>query len=489
MSFFRIKAAVLLCAAALLGTCAPPPSLLDEVKASGELRVVTRNGPNTYYTGAEGPAGPEYELLRGFADHLGVRLRLLVVDRATAVLPAVADGKAHLAAAGLTINPDAERFVEFGPAYQQVTEHLVYRDGRRRPRDIRQLRGKRLEVTSGSSYVKTLARAQVQHPDLVWTENPHADQTELLTSVAQGRLDYTVVKSNAYAIYRSYIPEIRVAFNLAEGESLAWAFPKRGDPSLREEAARYFENIRATGQLDRILDRYYGQMPRLDYVGTRQYVKDVRSLLPSYRNLFRSAGARYGVDWRLLAAIGYQESKWDPAAVSPTGVRGLMMLTEETALTFGVTDRTDAAQSIRGAARFFAHLMNKLPPQIGEPDRTLFALAAYNIGYGHLLDARRLTRAANGDWNSWADVRQSIRLLADPEHSARTRHGYARGGETLYFVNNVRNYYNVLKWLMPEEGDDAGWMRPRAAPPAIQADRGSEPGDAVTRPAAVNRRS
>jgi membrane-bound lytic murein transglycosylase F len=454
----------------MLGTCAMPPSLLDEVKAGGELRVVTRNGPNTYYTEGSSAAGPEYELLEGFADHLGVRLRLVVADRARDVLPAVINGQAHLAAAGLTRNPETERLVEFGPIYQQVTEHLVYRDGRRRPQDIRQLRGKRIEVPSGTSYVKTLARAQALHPELVWTENPHADQTELLTSVAEGRLDYTLVKSNAFAIYRSYIPELRVAFNLAEGESLAWAFPKRGDPSLREEASRYFEQIRATGQLDRTLDKYYGHMPRVDYVGTRQFMKDVRVRLPLYRNLFMSAGARSGLDWRLLAAIGYQESKWEPDAVSPTGVRGLMMLTEQTALTFDVQDRTDAAQSIRGAARYLAHILDKLPPQVSEPDRTLFALAAYNIGYGHLLDARRITRADKGDWNRWTDVRPSIRLLANPDYAERTRHGFARGGETLHFVNNVRNYYNVLKWLTPEDGDDAGWMRPRTSPPAIQAD-------------------
>jgi membrane-bound lytic murein transglycosylase F len=465
-----------------------PPSLLDEIRASGELRVVTRNGPNTYYTVGDGPAGPEFELLQGFAEHLGVRLRLMVVDRQTDVLPAVISGQAHLAAAGLTRNPDTERVVEFGPIYQQVTEHLVYREGRRKPRDIRQLRGKRLEVPSGTSYVKTLARAQALHPDLVWTENPHADQTELLNSVAEGRLDYTVVKSNAFAIYRSYIPELRVAFNLAEGESLAWAFPKRGDPSLREEAARYFEQIRATGALDRTLDKYYGHIPRVDYVGTREFMKDVRVRLPVYRNLFKSAAERSGLDWRLLAAVGYQESRWDPEAVSPTGVRGLMMLTEETALTFGIDDRTDAAQSIRGAARFLAHILRKLPEQIEEPDRTWFALAAYNIGYGHLLDARRLTRAAKGDWNTWTDVRPSIRLLANPDYSARTRHGFARGGETLNFVNNVRNYYNVLKWLTPDEGDDADWMRPRVSPPTIQADLGPE-SRKIASPAATRRRT
>ncbi len=487
MSFRRSKAVVLLCAAAVLGTCARPPSLLDEVRATGELRVVTRNGPNTFYTGGDGPAGPEYDLLMGFANSLHVRLRLIVVDRQADVLPEIIGGGAHLAAAGLTINPETARLVEFGPAYQQVTEHLVYRDGRHRPRDVRQLQGKRLEVASGTSYVKTLAKAQALNPDLVWTENPYADQEDLLKRVADGSLDYTVVKSNTYAIYRSYIPEIRVAFNLAEGESVAWAFPKRSDPSLREAATRYFAQIRASGELDRTLDRYYSHMTRIDYVGTHQYTKDVRARLPSYRSLFKIAAEQHGLDWRLLAAIGYQESKWDPEAVSPTGVRGLMMLTEQTARTFGVEDRTDPAQSIRGGARYFAHILAKLPKSIEEPDRTWFALAAYNIGYGHLLDARRITKAGGGDPDQWVDVRPSIRLLANPEYSARTRYGFARGGETLYFVNNVRNYFSALAWMTRGDDGDSIWTQQRSAPPAIQADLGRN--KVAARPAMANRRT
>jgi membrane-bound lytic murein transglycosylase F len=464
----RSKAVALVCAAALLGTCARPPTLLEEIQLAGELRVVTRNGPTTYYIGGAGPAGPEYDLVKGFADALKVRLRLIVVDKPADVIPALLSGAAHLAAAGLTVNPDVAHGVEFGPAYQQVTEHLVYRDGHRRPRNLRQVAGRRIEVASGTSYVKTLARAQSLHPELVWIENPGATQSDLLTRVAEGDLDYTVLKSNVYALYRSYMPQIRVAFNLAEGESIAWAFPGRSDPSLRKAAERYFENIRTTGQLARTLDRYYGHMTRMDYVGTRQYTKDVRVRLPAYKRMFKQAAERHGLDWRLLAAIGYQESKWDPEAVSPTGVRGLMMLTEQTAARFGVTDRIDASQSIHGGARYFAHILARLPASIEEPDRTWFALAAYNMGYGHLLDARQLTRAQGGDWNKWQDVRPRIRLLADPEFSAQTRHGYARGGEALYFVNNVRNYYNVLAWMTREDQGDTLWTQQRSEPPAMQ---------------------
>jgi membrane-bound lytic murein transglycosylase F len=250
---------------------------------------------------------------------------------------------------------------------------------------------------------------------------------------------------------------------------VAWAFPQRADRSLREEAASYFAAIRASGELDRTLDRYYGHVPRMDYVGTRQYMKDVQTRLPSYRRLFKAAATQHGLDWRLLAAIGYQESKWDPQAVSPTGVRGLMMLTEATARTFGIEDRTDPGQSIQGGARYLAHILDKLPASISEPDRTLFALAAYNIGYGHLLDARRLTRARGEDWNKWVHVRPSIRQLADPAVAEHTRHGYARGGETLYFVNNVRTYHNALSWLTRDEGGGSPWVAPDGSAP-IQAD-------------------
>ncbi len=466
----RIKAVFMLSAAGVLGTCARPPSLLDEVLATGELRVVTRNAPNAYFTSGEGPVGPEYDLIRGFADSLNVHLRLVVAERPADVLGTMLQGGAHLAAAGLTVNPETERLVNFGPVFQQVTEHLVYRNGRRRPRDLHQLRGKRLEVTSDKGFVKTLSLAQARNPDLVWTENPAADQQELLHRVSNGTLDYTVVKSNAFAVYSTYIPDIRVAFNLAEGESVAWAFPKRADSSLRDAAARYFENIRATGDLGRTLDRYYGHMPRVDYVGTQRYLKDVNAKLPAFRSLFKAAAAQHGLDWRLLAAIGYQESKWDPQAISPTGVRGLMMLTEQTATTFDIDDRTDASQSIHGGARYLAHILEKLPADIQGQDRLWFALAAYNIGYGHLLDARRITRARGGDWDSWVDVRPSIRLLADPAIAATTRHGYARGGETLYFVNSVRNYYNALSWVTRDEGESAPWLQQRSAPPAIQAE-------------------
>lgn len=175
---------------------------------------------------------------------------------------------------------------------------------------------------------------------------------------------------------------------------------------------------------------------------------DVAAVLPLYREAFVESARRSGLDWRLLAAVGYQESRWNPGARSPTGVRGLMMLTTDTALDLGV-DRDDAAQSILGAGRFLQGLYDQLPSQVREPDRTAMALAAYNQGIGHLLDARDVTINRGGDPDHWSDVREALLLLDDPLWQPTTKYGAARGGEAVAFVDSVRRYYSRLADLTP----------------------------------------
>ncbi|MDP6414941.1 MAG: membrane-bound lytic murein transglycosylase MltF, partial [Gammaproteobacteria bacterium] len=395
----------------LVSTCAQPPSLLDEVKALGELRVITRNSPTSFYTGSTGPEGPEYDLINGFAEHIEVKLKLETSKRFSDLIPAVKSGQAHVAAAGLTPTPERSKHVDFGPAYQDVRQFIIYKLGTNRPRDIDDLLGKKLEVVAGSSYIETLKDAQRVRPNLIWTENPHADLAELLTAVAEQDIHYTVADSTLYKVYRNYVPEIRVGFEIKMGESLAWAFPKRHDRSLIESAEKYLEKIRQNGEYEKIMDRYYGHTQRFDYVGTRTFIRDYKRLLPSYRDIFKAAGSKNKTDWKLLAAIGYQESHWNPNAVSPTGVKGIMMLTSRTARVMKVNNRTDPSESIYGGAEYLARIRARLPETIMEPDRTWFALAAYNVGYGHLQDAREITRELGEDENSWINVRRSLKLL------------------------------------------------------------------------------
>lgn len=445
-----VKALLLAVLGALLATCSRPPSMLDEVRALGELRVVTRMSPTTYYQGAKGPAGPEYDLVAGFARFLGVELRIESVDRVTELIPALESGRAHVAAAGLTVTEDRARRVDFGPAYQHVRQLLVYRRGTARPGDLADLAGQRIEVVAGTSYAERLRRLQSRAPGFVFTENPSTDVADLLVGVAAGELDLTVADSNLFRLYRNIAPEIRIAFELAIEDALAWAFPKRHDDSLIREARRYLAEIRTSGRLAGVMDRYYGHTSRFDYVGTRRFIRDYERKLPAYEPLFRAAAGDAGLDWRLLAAIGYQESHWNPDAVSPTGVRGIMMLTENTASFMGIDDRIDPAQSIVGGAAYLARMKRRFPAAIPEPDLTWFALAAYNIGFSHVQDARSITRRLGQDDRLWVNVRPNFEKLSQRRWYQQTRHGYAPGWEPVAYVENVRNYYDILRWLTGE---------------------------------------
>jgi membrane-bound lytic murein transglycosylase F len=378
---------------------------------------------------------------------------LETTNRFTELLPAVERGEAHIAAAGISVTPEREKRVDFGPGYQEVTEHLIYKLGTGKPKGFDDLAGKRLEVVSGTSYVETLGHIQQTNRDLVWTENPHVEVAELLKQVSGEAIDYTIADSTVFSVYRNQVPDIRVAFDIGDSKELAWAFPKRYDRSLIEQAERYFVFIRGNGDLKRILDRYYGPTSRFDYVGTLTFIRHYEHRLTGYQPSFKRAAELTGIDWRLLASIGYQESHWDPEAVSPTGVRGLMMLTKRTAGALGITDRIDPEQSILGGAMYFRRLKERIPAEVKEPDRTWFALAAYNVGYDHLKDARTIVRLQGGNPDRWVDVKQALPLLAEQKWHSQLPGGYARGWEPVQYVENIRTYYDIMQWLGSDEMD------------------------------------
>lgn len=461
--------------AALLTTCGVRPSLLEEVRALGELRVVTRNSPITYFIGQAGPEGPDYDLVSGFADYLGVELKIVEVDRFGDLLAEVEAGHAHLAAAGLTVTTGRARRVDFGPPYQQVSQSLIYRRGHTPPRSPADLVGQRVEVIARSSYVDTLTAARGQFPELAWTEDPTADAGELLERVAQGKTDFTLVDSNLFAIFQRFHPELRVAFNMTEGDALSWAFQRRGDRSLIDAAAGYLAEVRASGQLAHVMDRYYGAKTTFDYAGTQKFMRDYQQLLPRFRRAFEAAAKKADLDWRLIAAVGYQESHWNPAAVSPKGAQGIMMLTPETATLMSIENPMDAGQSIVGGSKWLWRMKRriaKLSPDIPDEDLTWMALAAYNMGYGHLLDARRITSELGGNPDRWVDVKDTLPLLTERRWYSQARWGYAKAGETRIYVRNIRNYYDILVWL--EEGPEDYREPGRPGTPAVTADGRSD---------------
>jgi membrane-bound lytic murein transglycosylase F len=423
---------------------------LEQIIRQGELRVITQNSPATFYYGTDEPRGIEFELARGFADRLGVSLRMYTADEFWRLFPDLLAGKAHIGAAGLTITLPRQEVVTFGPAYQTVEPQLIYRMGTKKPKSIADLNGGRLEVLQGSSHVGLLEEARERTPYLYWQETPATSAEALIRRVAHGEIDYAIVNSNEFNLLRHYYPEATVAFGLGVESQVAWAIPKHAE-SLRESIAAYFAEIESTGELQDILDRYYYAFRDFDFVGSRAFVRHLNTRFPQYENLFVEAELETGIDWRLLAAISYQESHWSSDAVSPTGVRGLMMLTEKTAKTVTVRDRRDPRESILGGARYFSLVLEKIPERIPEEDRIWMAVAAYNIGFGHLEDARIITQMQGGNPDNWEEVRERLPLLSDESWYKRVQRGFARGSVPVTYVDNVRRYFGLLQWMAGTE--------------------------------------
>ena len=445
----------LLLTALLLDGCGERPDTLQQVLESGELVVVTRPGPTTYFTSPDGPAGVEYELVSRFAEELGVELKLIEVERPMAVLTLLKRHAVHLAAAGMSLGEGERQKLRTGPAYQEITQQLVYHRGRRPPRSLEALSGKQVEVIEDCPQGDLLHEHQARHKEIRWSEVADADSAELMRRVAAREIDYTILQSNFVALHRLYYPELGVApLELAPPQRLAWAFPDDEDDSLREAARRFFIELRESGTLERILERYYGRATHFDYAHGLHFRRHVEQRLPALEHHFRHAAAEHGLDWLLLAAVGYQESLWNPDAVSPTGVRGVMMLTRATAKQLGVKNRVDPEESIFGGARYLASMKRRIPARIGEPDRTWMALAAYNVGMGHLEDARVLTQRLGGDPDAWVDVKKRLPLLSKKKWYKTVKHGYARGGEPVYYVKNIRAYYQMLQWQEEREREE-----------------------------------
>jgi membrane-bound lytic murein transglycosylase F len=440
-----MKPMLALLATLLLATCSQPPGLLERVLAAGELRVVTRNSPDAYYLGSHGPEGPAYELASRFAEDLGVALRLYTVRTRDAAIREVTEGRAHIAAAGLTTGIDLPPQAHFGPGYHRVREHLVYRRRATRPASIRQAGRGQIEVAAGSPHQRTMEELRLQYPDLGWVERADTDTEEILAGVSSGQVEYTLATSTEFALSRVVHTELAVALDLSPERAVAWVVNTAAhDRSLLDRINAFFVGVRADGTVARLLDRYYGDRKSFDYLFSRNFLQHVQTRLPRYLDWFKEAADEYELDWRLLAAMGYQESKWDPGAVSFTGVRGLMQLTEDTAALMRAGDRLDPRASIFGGARYLSRLMTMVPPRIPEPDRTWFAVAAYNVGFGHVEDARVLAQQHGRNPDRWEDVRELLPLLAQERWYTRTRRGYARGWEPVRYVDNVQAYLNIL---------------------------------------------
>jgi len=423
------------------------PSTLQEIRAEGVLHVITRTAPSIYFEGRDGKTGYDFELARMFADELGVELRLRVADDNTEILSVLDRNFAHIGLSGLPAKPDFDSRFHSVANGIQAKSVVVYNRDVERPESLEALGGKHLHLVADSNHRTQIPVQQDPGNPINWTPHQSLDAAGILARVQSGEFAFAVVASNELDLNHVFFPQVKRAFSLNDPADIIWLFPGEQDKSLADAARKFLTKVENNGTLAQLTERFYGHLDRLNYVGARTFVHHVENRLPKYDHLFREHAESYSLDWRLLAAIGYQESHWRPNAVSPTGVRGLMMLTRNTASHIGVSNRLDVEESIRGGAKYFTMVHRKVPERIPEPDKTWFALASYNVGWGHVEDARRLTQGAGKDPDRWMDVKEFLPLLAQKEWYTKTRYGYARGNEPVIYVQNIRRYYDVLAWM------------------------------------------
>lgn len=422
---------------------------------AGELRVSTITSPLTYNAINNKVIGLDYELAQHFADYLGVKLKVTVRQNISQLFDDLDNGDADLLAAGLVYNSERSKNYQPGPTYYSVSQQLVYRVGSLRPRTLANLTAEQLVIAPGHVAIEDLrVLKEKKYPDLSWTVDEKLGTTALLEQVKDGKLPYTIADSVAISLFQRVHPELAVALDVTDEQPVTWFSKLDDDQTLSAAMLDFFNGLNEDGTLARLEEKYLGHGDDFDYVDTRSFLRAVDNVLPDLQPLFEKYAQE--IDWRLLAAISYQESHWDALATSPTGVRGLMMLTKNTAQSLGLTDRTDAEQSISGGARYLQDMMSKVPETVPEEERIWFALAAYNMGYAHMLDARALTAKTKGNPDSWSDVKQRLPLLSQKPWYNKLTYGYARGHEAYAYVENIRKYQiSLVGYLMEKEKEAA----------------------------------
>lgn len=444
-----------------LRTALKPP------RETGEIVFLTLRGPTTTQDipvagkrADETQTGFEHDLATLFAQEIGARPKFVIAPSYNALALSLTEGRGHVAAAGMMPTPELRQQFAFGPSYKSVQYQLIYRSRDAKPKTLRDVIGKRIAVVAETPAHDLLRDLTGDYPGFsieALPQSTHPDELlKQLDTTTEGAIDFAIVDTFAFAIGRRLHPDLAAAFNVGRERKVAWAFSNVADYDLQQSTLAFFDKIRSNGALARLLDRYYGHINRIQSVDAEAVIEKIDTVLPKLKQHFHEAQRLTGIDWRLLAAVGYQESHWDQFATSPTGVRGLMMLTEDTADRMNVKNRLDARESIIGGAKYLFKLRETVPERIPEPDRTWLALAAYNQGYGHLEDARILAARLKTNADSWLDVRKAYAKLHEPAVYESLKHGYARGEEAVQFVENIRNYADILTKLeKPLELDES----------------------------------
>ncbi len=428
---------------------------LHQIVKAGQITIITRNTPHCYYLYRDEPMGFEYDLAKEFADYLGVALKVNIAESWEGMLPELMDGTGALIAAGMIITPKRQKQVAFSDGYMDIQQHLISHRSNAKIKSLKALSGKTIHVGKATAYQERLVELQQLGDNFTIKLHDDMPTEELIQQVAEGKIGFTVADSNIALLNRRHYPNAIMAYPISDLQHLGWAVHPQAR-QLKNKINTFFRTIKENGKFNEIYNKYYGDMASFDYVDLKTFHLNIKNKLSRYSPFIKAAAKKYGFDWRLIAAQIYQESQLDPSAKSRAGARGLMQLLPGTARSLDVNDIHNPVENINAGVRY----LQKLYQSFGEADETnrlLIALAAYNVGQGHIQDARKLATKMNLDPNLWDSLAQTLPLLRYRKYYKKAKYGYCRGTEPVIYIKRIMVYYDILK----RKGIEFGEMQAR----------------------------
>lgn len=415
---------------------------LNRIHKTKVITVITRNNAHCYYTYRGEAMGFEYNLAKAFADYLGVDLTVQTFPWAD-MIKALNEGKGDFIAASTTITPSRKRMVDFSDEYLSIQQRVIVHEGNHTIKNLTDLNGKIIHVRKATSYEERLSELHKNGLNFTLIIHDDIPTEELIRRVADKEIEVTVADSIIAELNRRYYPNIKIGIPIEKPESLGWAVKKK-DKALLGAINTFFDKIKADGTFDDIYRDYYTNVQIFDRFDLKKFHQRISTRLPKYETIIKKAAKQYGFDWRLIAAIIYQESHFNPRARSHRGVRGLMQITKPTAQEMGVTNRLDPEQSVMGGVRYLRKLYQRYDEAQGF-DRTLITLASYNVGPRHIASAQRIAREKGLDPHRWSSLEQTLPLLCYEKYIKASKHGYCRGTEPVRYVNRILTYFDILR--------------------------------------------
>ena len=420
-----------------------PRGLLDEILQAGEITMITRNDADCYYSYRGQLMGFEYDLAEAFAEHLGVRLKVRTAETWKSMLTALQKDKAAFIAANIPISTQSTKDILFSNGYLAIQQHLVAHRNNSLAGSPYDLGGNKIHVSIGSVYHDRLSALKRQGYDLKIKLHANASAEELIRQVAAGKMDATIAATNIALRTRRHYHQVVISEPISSTFFLGWAV-KNNSRKLLNQINAFFEIIQENGVFDEIYDRYYANLESIDYMDLSMFHFRLKTRFPPFKNIVQRAAEKNELDWRLITAQMYQESQFDPDAQSSAGAFGLMQLTSPTAESLKVEDVLNPGQNIAAGVRYLKRLYDYFSG-IPEQDRLFTALAAYNVGLGHIFDARNLARKLKLPPDKWTSLVEVLPLLEQKAYYKDARHGYCRGSEAVKYIEQITIYYDILK--------------------------------------------